>query len=100
MTASNHRGYHYTLFATEPDPAKAKWDGARTSFDDIVGHFGADDAQPIEEFHDVLRRAAAESDVVYVDIPSHVSGKRTRLSSRTLLKVFVAHSCLLFGDMS
>lgn len=53
----------------------------------MVGHFGADDARPIEEFHDTLRRTAAESDYVYVDIPAHASGKRTRLSSRTLLKV-------------
>jgi intermediate cleaving peptidase 55 len=59
------------LYSTGKDPSKEKWDGASTSFGDVVGLFGADEARPLENFADDLRALAARADHVYVDVPGH-----------------------------
>jgi len=44
------------LYSTGKDPSKEKWDGASTRFEDVVALFGTDDARPLENFADELRR--------------------------------------------
>ncbi|OBZ71885.1 Intermediate cleaving peptidase 55 [Grifola frondosa] len=84
---SSPRGYHMTLFSVGSDALKEKWEGARTSPDDVVRHFHADDAQPISAFPPALKKFAASADHIYVDIPSTSSSKRARaVSPRSLLK--------------
>ncbi|KAI0959231.1 hypothetical protein AcW1_004114 [Taiwanofungus camphoratus] len=86
---SSARGYRMTLFSTGTNPAKAQWDGARTSHADVVRHFRADDAQPISEFPSALRSLAPAFDHLYMNIPqsSFPLSKRGRPSSpKSLLK--------------
>ena len=74
------------MFSVGTDPAKEKWDGARTCQDDIVQYFGADEAEPISVFPSALRSLAANASYVYFDLPNH--SKRTRaVSPKSLLKV-------------
>ncbi|KAL4241292.1 peptidase M24B family protein [Abortiporus biennis] len=83
--ASSARGYRMTLFSSGKDSAKEKWEGARTSFDDVVSYFHADDAQPITSFASSLRDLVSSQSNVYVDIPT--SNRRSRgLSHKSLLK--------------
>lgn len=87
---SSQRGYRMTIFSAGTDSAKEKWDGARTSPEDVVRHFGADEAEPISAFPSILKSLAASASQVYLDIPTYT--KRARASSpRSLLKV-----CSLF----
>lgn len=80
------RGYRMTIFSAGTDSAKEKWDGARTSPEDVVRHFGADEAEPISAFPSILKSLAASASQVYLDIPTYT--KRARASSpRSLLKV-------------
>ncbi len=83
---SSPRGYRMTIFSAGTDSAKEKWDGARTSPEDVVRHFGADEAEPISAFPSILKSLAASASQVYLDIPTYT--KRARASSpRSLLKV-------------
>lgn len=74
------------IFSAGTDPAKEKWDGARTAPDDLVEFFGADEAEPIAAFPLALRKLAAAAETVYMDVPN--TPKRARAASpRSLLKV-------------
>ena len=44
----------FLLFCRERDPDKELWDGSRAGPDGAVGHFGADDAFPIDDIDDIL----------------------------------------------
>ena len=80
------RGYYMRMFSAGTDTAKEKWDGARTSPEDVVRHFGADEAEPISTFPAALKNLAACASYVYLDIPNH--SKRSRaVGPRSLLKV-------------
>jgi intermediate cleaving peptidase 55 len=57
------------LYSTGKDASKEKWDGASTSFEDVVGLFGADEARPLENFVDDLRAFSARAERVYADVP-------------------------------
>ncbi|KAI0761762.1 peptidase M24 [Irpex lacteus] len=61
------RGYRMTMFSLGKDSHKEKWEGARTSSEDIAMHFKADDAQPITQFPPVLKSLASTSSNVYLD---------------------------------
>jgi len=76
-----------TLFHSPSTPSTAQWDGARTSAQDVVRVFRADNARPVDEFPDALRRVMAETDHVYVDLPPGGGPKRSRsASAKSLLK--------------
>jgi intermediate cleaving peptidase 55 len=69
------------LYSTGKDASKEKWDGASTSFEDVVGLFGADEARPLENFVDDLRAFSARAERVYADVPQahhhrHHHGRR------------------------
>ncbi|KAH9843656.1 peptidase M24 [Rhodofomes roseus] len=84
---SSSRGYRMTLFHTPSTPSTAQWDGARTSAEDVVRLFRADNARPVDELLDSLRRVMAETDHVYVDLPPGGGPKRSRsASTKSLLK--------------
>ena len=89
--SSSPRGYYMRMFSVGTDPAKEKWDGARTCQEDIVQYFGADEADPISVFPSVLRNLTSTASHVYFDLPS--GSKRPRaVSPKSLLKVRI-YSC-------
>ena len=89
--SSSPRGYYMRMFSMGTDPAKEKWDGARTCQEDIVQYFGADEADPISVFPSVLRSLTSTASHVYFDLPS--GSKRPRaVSPKSLLKVRI-YSC-------
>ncbi|KAI0751632.1 peptidase M24, structural domain-containing protein [Daedaleopsis nitida] len=82
---SNPRGYYMYMFSAGTDTMKEKWDGARTSPENVVRHFGADEAEPISAFPAALRNLASSASDVYLDIPN--SSKRARaVGPKSLLK--------------
>ncbi|KAJ3558616.1 hypothetical protein NM688_g819 [Phlebia brevispora] len=83
---SSSRGYRMIMFSAGKDSYKEKWEGARTSHEDVVMHFKADEAQPITTFPAVLKRLAASSADVYLDIPQSSSRRGRGLSHKFLLK--------------
>ncbi|OJT04640.1 Intermediate cleaving peptidase 55 [Trametes pubescens] len=94
---SSPRGYRMTIFSAGTDSAKEKWDGARTSPEDVVRHFGADEAEPISAFPSILKSLAASASQVYLDIPTYT--KRARASSpRSLLKYLSPSGGLSRGE--
>ncbi|KAI0829267.1 peptidase M24, structural domain-containing protein [Trametes gibbosa] len=94
---STPRGYRMTIFSSGTDSAKEKWDGARTSPEDVVRHFGADEAEPISAFPSVLKSLASIASNVYLDIPT--SYKRARaFSPRSLLKCLSPSGGLSRGE--
>ncbi|KAI0676693.1 peptidase M24, structural domain-containing protein [Trametes maxima] len=94
---SSRRGYRMTLYSAGTDSAKEKWDGARTSPEEVVRNFGADEAEPISAFPSALRNLATSADQIYLDIPTH--SKRIRASSpRSLLKYLSPSSGLSRGE--
>jgi len=74
------------LYSMGKDPSKEKWDGASTSFGDVVDLFGADEARPLENFADDLRALAARAEHVYVDVPGHHPHHHRRASAKGLLR--------------
>lgn len=93
------RGYRMTMFSLGKDSHKEKWEGARTSSEDIAMHFKADDAQPITQFPPVLKSLASTSSNVYLDVPpsASISRRGRHLSHKAMLKVFSrVMSCRLF----
>ncbi|KAH6915471.1 peptidase M24 [Coprinopsis sp. MPI-PUGE-AT-0042] len=70
------------------DLAKAKWDGARTSFQDVETIFGADNAVPITSFASQLRSILSQRSHVYVDIPNSTTSRRS--TTANLLKYLTA----------
>ncbi|KAI0773692.1 peptidase M24, structural domain-containing protein [Fomes fomentarius] len=82
---SSPRGYYMRMYSAGTDPAKEKWDGARTSPEDVVQFFGADEAEPTSAFPAALRRLAASASNVYLDVPNHSKRART-VSPKSLLK--------------
>ena len=65
---STPRGYYMRMFSTGTDTAKEKWDGAKTSPEDVVQHFDADEAEPISAFPSALRSLASTASYVYLDV--------------------------------
>ncbi|KAJ3479046.1 hypothetical protein NLI96_g9335 [Meripilus lineatus] len=82
---SSSKGYRMTLFCAGKDSAKEKWEGARTSFQDAVAHFKADDAQPVSKFPSVLKTLAASFSNVYMDAPPN-SRRGRGLSHKAIMK--------------
>lgn len=78
-----------TLFSTGKDSHKEKWEGARTSTEDVMMHFKADDAQPITQFPSVLKSLTSAFSNIFLDIPPSASLTRRgrTLSHKSLLKV-------------
>ncbi|KAH9894071.1 peptidase M24, structural domain-containing protein [Cubamyces lactineus] len=91
------RGYRMVMFSAGTDSAKEKWDGARSSPDDIVRYFGADEAEPISAFPSVLKGLAASASHIYLDIPN--TSKRARaMSPKSLLKYLSPSGGLSRGE--
>lgn len=82
---SNSRGYRMTLFSSGKDSAKEKWEGARTSFEDVVSIFRADDALPIHVFPARLKSLAGIYSNIYIDLPN-ASTKRPPRTAKSLLR--------------
>ncbi|KAF7799118.1 hypothetical protein EIP86_010348 [Pleurotus ostreatoroseus] len=80
---SSTRGYRMVMFSAGKDAYKEKWEGARTSHDDVVMHFKADDAQPISLLPSVLKNLASSSSYVYMDLPPSASTRRGRSMSHS-----------------
>lgn len=83
------RGYRMTIYSMGKDAHKEKWEGARTSTDDIVMHFKADDAQSIAQFPSALKNLSSAFSNIYLDIPSSstLSRRGRTLSHKSMLKV-------------
>ncbi|KAH7888136.1 peptidase M24 [Phlebopus sp. FC_14] len=82
---STSRGYRMSLFSNGKDSAKEKWEGARTSFNDALSIFRADDALSIQDFPSRLKALASLYSNVYIDIPS-ASSKRGPRTAKSLLR--------------
>lgn len=67
---SSSKGYRMTLFCQGKDPAKEKWEGARTGLEEAASIFSADDARSIEVFSSHLKSSLDMYDHVYIDLPS------------------------------
>ncbi|KAI0346938.1 peptidase M24 [Trametopsis cervina] len=82
------RGYRMTIYSMGKDAHKEKWEGARTSTDDIVMHFKADDAQSIAQFPSALKNLSSAFSNIYLDIPSSstLSRRGRTLSHKSMLK--------------
>ena len=78
-----------TMFSMGKDSHKEKWEGARTSAEDIVMHFKADDAQPITQLPPVLKALTSSYSNVYLDVPpsAAMSRRGRQLSQKATLKV-------------
>ncbi|KAG2014041.1 peptidase M24 [Coprinopsis cinerea AmutBmut pab1-1] len=81
---STSKGYRMTLFSAGKDLAKEKWDGARTSFQDLEKIFGAHDAAPISSFSSRLRSILGSYSNVYVDVPNSTRRSTTNSILKTL----------------
>lgn len=79
------------LFCTGKDPAKEKWEGAKTRFDDVVTIFGADEGRPIESFAEELKQLVSSSSQVYVDLPPSTS-RRHAHGMKSFLKFLASSS--------
>ena len=79
-----------TVFSAGKDSHKEKWEGARTSPEDVMMHFKADDAQPISQFPSVLKSLTSTFSNIFLDIPPSASltRKGRTLSHKSLLKVY------------
>ncbi|CDO74200.1 hypothetical protein BN946_scf185043.g252 [Trametes cinnabarina] len=94
---SSSRGYRMLMFSQGTDSAKEKWDGARTAPEDVVRHFGADEAEPISAFPSTLKSLSASASYVYLDIPTYT--KRARASTpKSLLKYLSPSGGLSRGE--
>ncbi|KAJ7666498.1 peptidase M24 [Mycena rosella] len=82
---STSRGYRMTLFSAGRDPAKEKWDGARTSFSDAGAIFRADDARSIDHFASHLRSVLSVSSNVFVDVPPTFNRKSSKFTAKSIL---------------
>jgi intermediate cleaving peptidase 55 len=82
---STSRGYRMTLFSNGKDSDKEKWEGARTSFNDALSIFKADDAMSIESFPSHLKSLSSLYSNIYIDIPSSPS-KRSPRTTKSLLR--------------
>ncbi|KAJ2918087.1 hypothetical protein MD484_g2305, partial [Candolleomyces efflorescens] len=86
---SSSKGYRMTIFSSGKDPLKEKWDGARTSYQDIEMMFQADNSIPITTFASQLKSLVSSHSNVFVDIPT-ATRKNASSSSRSLLKYLTA----------
>ncbi|KAL4075579.1 peptidase M24, structural domain-containing protein [Scleroderma yunnanense] len=82
---STSRGYRMTLFCNGKDSAKEKWEGARTSFDDALSIFKADDAMSIHSFPSQLKSITSLYSNIYIDLPNTPS-KRSPRTVKSLLR--------------
>ncbi|KAI0082855.1 hypothetical protein K474DRAFT_1585044 [Panus rudis PR-1116 ss-1] len=87
--ASTQRGYRMLLFTAGKNEAKEKWEGSRTSFEDVVAHFKADEALPIERFPLVLKQFGSNCEHAYIDIP-YAGSSRGRITQKSILKYLSA----------
>lgn len=58
----------YVLFCRERDPQREMWDGRRQGLEGVVTNFGADDAFPIEDIHEILPGMMEEKGRVYTTV--------------------------------
>ena len=75
-----------TLYCAGKDPGKEKWEGSRTSLDDAVTLFDADDARPLDPFPADLRSILRDASHVYIDVPSSRRERAGKTSAKSLLK--------------
>ncbi|EPQ59723.1 hypothetical protein GLOTRDRAFT_34532 [Gloeophyllum trabeum ATCC 11539] len=92
---STSRGYRMTMFSSGKDSAKEKWDGARTSLQDVATHFHADDALPISSLPSTLKSLLPQYTSVYVDLPPSATPSRRRSSSSITTTPLSASRALL-----
>jgi len=78
----------YLLFVRERDPEREAWDGPRAGTEGAIGHFGADDAFPVEDIDEILpglieqRARIFYSMGMHRDFDPHVSGWVNTLRAR------------------
>ncbi|KAM6495511.1 peptidase M24 [Amanita muscaria] len=88
-TPSVPRGYRMTLFCSGRDIDKEKWDGARTSLNDALSIFRADEVQHISLFSSHLKSLLPTFSNIFVDTPEsqrHGQFLRRSATSKSLLK--------------
>ncbi|KAG6889042.1 hypothetical protein C0995_004325 [Termitomyces sp. Mi166 len=83
---SSSRGYQMTLFCKGKDPAKEKWDGARTSVPHAAAIFRADEVQPIDAFPFHLESAIAKHSQVYADTTLTHMRRVARATGKSIAK--------------
>lgn len=76
-----------TVFSLGKDSHKEKWEGARTSRDDAIQYFKADDVQSITLFPQTFKLLKDDPSYIYIDMPSGMSRRGRPMSHRALLKV-------------
>lgn len=80
-------GYRSTLFSTGEDAHRAKWDGARTSHEDVIRLFGFDYSEPLSALAPTLKALIPMCSKVYLDLPTGSNMmKRGKLSSAAVFK--------------
>ncbi len=58
----------YVLFCREKDPFREMWDGRRTGLEGAQEIFGADDAFPFEDMHEILPGLMEEKEKVFTNV--------------------------------
>jgi len=71
-----------TLVVPPRDPAKEKWDGARTSDETLLEHYGIDEVEDSQDLVTVVSKHISGADRIYFDAESTVKG--TELHSNLL----------------
>ncbi|KJA21690.1 hypothetical protein HYPSUDRAFT_41827 [Hypholoma sublateritium FD-334 SS-4] len=74
---SSSRGYKMTMFSSGRNLAKEKWEGARTSLDDVKELLDTDETMSINGFDSQLKSLLPRASHVYTDIPE-LTTKTTR----------------------
>lgn len=83
---SASRGYRMTLFCAGKDPAKEKWEGARTGLPEVPALFRTDDARPIDQFSAHLKSIIPSYSKIYVDVPPTHTRRGPRSTTKSILK--------------
>ncbi|MCH2190066.1 MAG: aminopeptidase P N-terminal domain-containing protein [Gammaproteobacteria bacterium] len=58
----------FVMFCREKDPFREMWDGRRVGLEGVVEQFGADDAFPYEDMHEILPGLMEEKEKVFTQV--------------------------------
>ncbi len=58
----------FVLFCREKDPFREMWDGRRTGLEGAIDVYGADDAFPFEDMHEILPGMMEEKEKVFTSV--------------------------------
>ncbi len=58
----------FVLFCREKDPFREMWDGRRAGLEGAMEHYGADDAFPFEDMHEILPGMMEEKEKIFTTV--------------------------------